>query len=94
MLGQDPVVSALTAKQVQMLLPSVLFQGQFDLWKRWLACQRCTVVPMLCMVVGALLHLPLCWLFACHLQLGVKGLAISSGIKDAVLLLTVMVFSS
>ena len=75
------------------MLPSILFQGLYDLSKRWLAAQRLTFVPMICMIVGSIVHIPLCLLFVKGLDLGIAGLAIASGVKDAVLLLTVFLYA-
>ena len=92
-LGQHPEVSAMTAIQVRLLLPSVFLQGLYDLWKRWLACQCLTFVPMVCMIVGAFAHIPLCYICVHTFDMGVSGLAVASCIKDAIFMLTIYTYA-
>ena len=75
------------------MLPSILFQGLYDLSKRWLACQSLTLVPMVCMIVGTCFHIPLCFLFVDYLDMGVEGLPVASGVKDAILLLAIYFYA-
>ena len=91
--GQDPDVARLTAIQVRLMLPSILFQGLYDLSKRWLACQRLSFVPMVCMIVGTVVHIPLCFLFVNGLDMGIEGLAVASGVKDTILLITIYLYA-
>ena len=76
------------------MLPSMFFYGQYDLYKRWLSCQRITVVPLVAMFVATFLHIPLCYLFVIHFDLDIRGLGIASSLKDLVLLLSVMIYSN
>lgn len=92
-IGQDQELSRLTAIQIRALLPSVFFYGHYDLRKRWMACQRITVYPMVAMMIASMLYVPLCYIFFFHFDLGILGLAIATSIKDGVLLLAVMVYS-
>ena len=82
----------MTAIQVRALLPAVFCYGQYDLYKRWLACMRITLVPLIAMIVATFVHVLLCFLFVKGLDMDIVGLAIASSIKDAVLLSTVMVY--
>ena len=82
----------MTAIQVRALLPSVFCYGQYDLYKRWLACMRITLVPLIAMIFATFVHVLLCLLFVHGLGMDIIGLAIASSIKDAVLLSTVMVY--
>ena len=75
------------------MLPSVLFQGLYDLTKRWLACQRLTFVPMVLMIVGTCLHIPLCYIFVHSLDMGVKGLPVASGVKDTILFMGLYLYA-
>lgn len=93
LMGQDEELSRLTAIQIQALLPSVFFYGHYDLRKRWMACQRITVYPMVAMLIASVLYIPLCYIFFFHFDLGILGLAVATSIKDGVLLLAVMVYS-
>lgn len=92
-IGQDALVSAQTLTQVRALMPSVIFYGIYDLYKRWMACMRITLMPMLVMVLGTLGHIAFCYFFVNVLDLGVVGLAYASSIKDFILMLTVMIYS-
>ena len=91
--GQDPQVSRLAAIQVRLMLPSVLFQGLDDLLKRWLACQRVTIAPMICMVIGTCAYIPLCFLFVHGFDMGIEGLPVASGVKDMILLMTIYLYA-
>jgi len=71
----------------------VLFQGLFDLWKRWLACQRLTFVPMICMIIGSFLHIVLCYLCLDSFGMGVIGLAVATACKDAILFATIVIYA-
>ena len=42
-----------------LYLPAILVFTQYDLWKRWLACQRITYVPMVASIVGSFANIPL-----------------------------------
>ena len=70
----------------------MFFYGQFDLYKRWLACQRITLVPMFAMFGSSFLHIPLCMLFVNYYDLDIRGLNIAASIKDFILLLSVMIY--
>ena len=82
----------MSAIQVRALLPAVFCYGQYDLYKRWLACMRITLVPLIAMIVATFVHIILCFLFIHGLQMDIISLAIASSIKDAVLLCTVMIY--
>ena len=45
------------------------------------------------MIVGSLVHIPLCILFVYGLDQGIVGLAIANGVKDAVLLLILFIYA-
>ena len=85
-IGQDPQVSALAHTQIWYGLPAIFCFGQYDLYKRWLACQRITFVPLIAMIIATILHLPLSYLLAFKCGLDIRGLALASSIKDAALL--------
>ena len=62
-IGQDPLVSERAARMVRLMLPEKFLYGQYDLRKRWLACQRVTLVPMVASIIGSILLVPLCYIF-------------------------------
>ena len=58
-----------------------------------MACQRITFYPMIAMMIATVLHVPLCLLFFRGFNMGIIGLAIATSIKDAILLMAVMVYA-
>ena len=77
---------------MKFMAPSMLFVGLFDLNKRWLACLRITFVPMVCMMIATIIHIPLCYGLVFGLDLGVEGIAIATSVKDGALLLSVLIY--
>lgn len=75
-------MSRLTQIQVRYQLPAIFFYGQYDLYKRWLACMRITMGPMVAMFISTILQVPLCMFFMIYLDMGIIGLAIATSIKD------------
>ena len=65
----------------------------FDLWKRWLACQRITYVPMVAGIVGTLLSIPLIHLCMYTFDYGLTGLPMAQGITTGIGLLVVIVYT-
>jgi len=72
---------------------AVLFDGVFDLWKRWLSCQRVTKVPMVANFVATMLYMPFAYHFMFSLDMGILGLAYASVLKSTILLLSMVVYS-
>ena len=90
-IGQDPQVSQHAASMVRIYLVTVFLWGQYDLRKRWLACQRITLVPMVASFVGTILLIPNCYLFMYTCDLGINGLVLAAVSKDfTVLFITVI----
>ena len=87
-------MSRLTVIQIRLMMPSAFFFGQYDCYKRWLACMRITFMPMVAMCVSASLHIVLCLLFINVFEMGIEGLAIATSIKDCTCLLIVMIYGS
>ena len=58
-----------------------------------MACQRITFYPMIAMMIATVLHVPLCFLFFRGLDMGIIGLALATSIKDAILLMAVMIYA-
>ena len=92
--GQDEEVSHLTNVYVWAALPAVIFYSQYDLYKRWLACQRITFVPMVAMFIGTSLHVPFCYLYVKYFDLGLIGLGVASSSKDLIILISVMIYGN
>ena len=82
----------MTAKLIKLMMPSAFFFGQYDCYKRWLACMRITFMPMVAMFVATTLHIFLCYLFVHVLDWGIEGLAIATSTKDLSLILMVMIY--
>jgi MATE family multidrug resistance protein len=76
-----------------MFLPGLLFAGLFDLYKRWLAAMRVTLAPMIAQILATGVHLPLCYLLAIRLEMGVRGLGLATSITKFNLLLVTIVYS-
>ena len=93
-IGQDSDVARLTHTQIWYGLPAIFCYAHYDLYKRWLACMRITLVPMIAMIVATLLHLPLCLLFINVFDMDIRGLGLASSVKDFVLLTTVMLYGN
>ena len=79
--GQDEEVASLAASQFFYLIPGMFSIGQFDLLKRWLACQRMTFAPMVVMLICCVLHVPLALLLVHTLEMDILGLAVASSIS-------------
>ena len=93
-LGQDPEVSQLVETQVTVQIYAAFFYCQYDLYKRWLACMRITLAPLIVMVSAMVLHPPLCFLFMYEFDMGIVGLAVATLVKDIVLFLAVTIYGS
>ena len=72
----------------------MFFYAQYNLYKRWLACQRLTIIPMVAMFIATFLHIPLCYFFVIYYDFDIRGLGMASSIKDFVLLLSVMIYAA
>ena len=92
-LGQDPEVSELAASYMKYYVPAMLFHGQYDLIKRWLACQRITFFPMVAMLVSIALHVGLCLCFVKVFDMGINGLALAALVSKAALLIVVSLYA-
>ena len=93
-IGQDAEVSRLTNIQIWAGLPAIFCYGQYDLYKRWLACMRITFVPMVAMCIATCMHLPFCLLFMNTFGLGIVGLAVASSCRDFILLVALMIYGN
>ena len=51
-------------------------------------------MPMVAISASTIIHIPLCIFFVYGLDLGIEGLAIATSLKDAALLLLVMLWGS
>lgn len=91
-IGTEQEVSELSAIMVRLLLPTEFVYGQYDLRKRWLACQRITFVPMVASIISTLMHVPLCYLFVHTAGFGLHGLAFANFIKESITLMITMTY--
>ena len=87
-------MSRLTNIQIWAGLPAIFCYGQYDLYKRWLACMRITFVPMVAMCIATCMHLPFCLLFMNAFGLGIVGLAVASSCRDFILLVALMIYGN
>ena len=91
-IGTEQEVSELSGVMVRLLLPTEFMYGQYDLRKRWLACQRITFVPMVASIISTVMHVPLCYLFVHTAGFGLHGLALANFIKESITLLITMTY--
>lgn len=77
---------------VRLLLPASFLNGHYDLRKRWLACQRITFVPMVASIIGTIVHIPVCYIFAYTFDFGLNGLAFANFVKEAITLCTTIAY--
>ena len=76
-ITKDEELSHRAIHMIRLWLPFMFLQSQHDLWKRWLACQRVTFVPMVACLTGVLLQIPLIYLFMYEFNLGLDGIPIA-----------------
>mgnify|MGYP007058556889 CR=1 FL=1 len=74
-------------------MPAVIFFSIYDLYKRWMACMRITLVPMVVMILGTFMHLVFCLIYVKVFDVGIVGLAYASSSKDFVLMIVIMIYS-
>lgn len=71
----------------------MFLNSQQDLWKRWLACQRVTFVPMVASIVGNLISIPLIYIFIYILELGLAGIPIAQGLNSFIIFGTTVIYT-
>lgn len=71
----------------------MFFNSQYDLWKRWLACQRITFVPMVASLAGILISIPLIYLFMYTFDYGLCGIPIAQGLSSVIELGTTVIYT-
>ena len=86
-------MSAFAASYMRHFLPAIFFQGQYDLLKRWLACQRITFFPMVAMFVSIVIHICNCLVLVHKFDMGINGLAIAASITNFFLLVSVFMYA-
>ena len=91
-LGQNSQVAYLAGIQVRYQVFSAAFTGFIDLNKRWLSCLRVTFMPMVATVSANIVHVGLCFLFLDYYDMGIKGLALATSIKDGVALFSIIIY--
>ena len=74
------------------MVPGTFMYGQYDLRKRWLACQRITLVPMVASILGTFVQIPLCYFFMYTLDFGITGLPLATFVKESTLLATTVAY--
>ena len=74
-------------------MPSILFSSLYGLYKRWMACQRVTLIAMIVMIVGTFAHVIFCYIFVNVFDAGIVGLAYASTLKDLILMVTIMIYA-
>ena len=51
-------------------------------------------MPMIAMFIATFVHVALCFFFVSYLDLGIRGLAYASSVKDFVLIFSVMIYGN
>ena len=86
-------MSAYAASYMRHYLSAIFFFGQYDLLRRWLACQRITFFPMVAMFASIVIHIGNCLILVHKFDMGINGLATAASITNAFLLVSVFVYS-
>ena len=65
----------MAAIYLRVSLVATMMDGLFDLWKRWLACQRLTKLPMIANMITTLLMAPILYFYMFTMGYGLIGSA-------------------
>ncbi|XP_072957567.1 protein DETOXIFICATION 49-like [Typha angustifolia] len=76
--GQDDSISAAAQSYILFSLPDLLLQSFIHPLRIYLRAQSITLPLTYCAILAILLHLPINYLFASILNLGIKGVALAS----------------
>ncbi|KAL2658579.1 hypothetical protein GLYMA_03G036200v4 [Glycine max] len=82
MLGQDPEVTKVAQVYMVFSIPELLAQAHLNPLRSFLRTQGLTTPVTIAASCAALLHLPINYFLATYLNLGVKGIALATGLNS------------
>ncbi|KAJ1392107.1 Multi antimicrobial extrusion protein [Sesbania bispinosa] len=82
MLGQDPQVTKVAQVYMVFSIPELLAQAHLNPLRTFLRTQGLTTPVTLAACSAAILHLPINYFLATYLKLGVKGIALATGLNS------------
>ncbi|KAL2337605.1 hypothetical protein Fmac_012051 [Flemingia macrophylla] len=82
MLGQDPQVTKVAQVYMVFSIPELLAQAHLNPLRTFLRTQGLTTPVTIAASCAAILHLPINYFLATYLNLGVKGIALATGLNS------------
>ncbi|KAH7553949.1 hypothetical protein JRO89_XS12G0084300 [Xanthoceras sorbifolium] len=80
-LGQDPDISRVAKTYIIFTIPELLAQAALQPMRSFLRTQGLTSPLSIAAIGAVVLHLPINYIFAIHLKLGIKGVALALACK-------------
>lgn len=90
--GQDPAISSIASTYLAFSLPDLVLQSLISPLKIYLRTQNITFPLMLSAAFALALHVPINYILAYHLSLGIQGIAVAVAITDLNLLVTLLLY--
>lgn len=92
LLGQDPSVTKVAQIYMLYSIPELLAQSFLNPLRTFLRTQGLTTPITMIASIAALLHLPINYFLATYLKLGVKGIALATGMNSINITLGLLVY--
>ncbi|XP_027337279.1 protein DETOXIFICATION 53-like [Abrus precatorius] len=92
MLGQDPEVTKIAQVYMVFSIPELLAQAHLNPLRSFLRTQGLTTPVTIAASCAALLHLPINYFLVIYLNLGVKGIALATGLNSINMTLGLLVY--
>ncbi|XP_061370733.1 protein DETOXIFICATION 53-like [Gastrolobium bilobum] len=92
MLGQDPEVTKVAKVYMVFSIPELLAQAHLHPLRTFLRTQGLTTPITIAASCAALLHLPINYFLAIYLNLGVKGIALATGLNSINMILGLLLY--
>eukprot|EP01120_Amphizonella_sp_Union-15-10_P017341 TRINITY_DN9602_c0_g1_i1.p1 TRINITY_DN9602_c0_g1~~TRINITY_DN9602_c0_g1_i1.p1 ORF type:complete len:465 (-),score=36.68 TRINITY_DN9602_c0_g1_i1:43-1437(-) len=92
-LGQDPLVSKLSAQFMQCMIPGLFFLWLFEIVRRFLLCQGITLPPFVVNIIVLPIHLGISYLLIFTLDIGFIGAPIALSIAFFLLFILLAVYT-
>ncbi|GAU30838.1 hypothetical protein TSUD_267580 [Trifolium subterraneum] len=92
LLGQDPSVTKVAQIYMLYSIPELLAQSFLNPLRTFLRTQGLTTPVTMAASIAALLHLPMNYFLATYLKLGVKGIALATGMNSINITLFMLVY--
>ncbi|XP_057450571.1 protein DETOXIFICATION 53 [Lotus japonicus] len=92
MLGQDPQVTKVAQVYMIFSIPELLAQAHLNPLRTFLRTQGITTPVTITACCAAMLHLPINYFFATYLNLGVKGIALATGLNSINIILGLLLY--